>query len=463
MAAVSDTLPIFVVTLAGKLLSASAKARISEFAIEEREKQIAEVKLSIALASGERVADFLPKLGDKLRVRWGYVGAVEDTGELRVHVAEPKYGETTKIEVSARDGGAGLGRAGAMQIWEKTTIGDVVTHLAKQNGLTAVLPLAPDEGVLSKKKRRRKKPGPPEKVQQAARTPRAARESAILQKTLPLAQQGRTPWQLHVKDKELRLLPKHYAMKPAVTLRWHHARGRLLEFGPKKRRGGRHQAAALRTHAAGVDEDTGKPISVTVDDSNQQGRPVLGNENPNGGPNGDGKAPGGEIAWVNSKRAGEVTRRGAVPSPTEPTPSKKPSGGTVPTPTGKSGDAKDRAESKFRDAESGNVKTSFRVVGNPLIRKGRVIEVRDIDPEHCGLWMVTSSHHKIGETYEVTGEVRRHGGNKVKNGTARTKGQPVPPPPGPNPSRDQRPPGTKQVYYLYDSKQAGEPVGEVLR
>ena len=53
----------------------------------------------------------------------------------------------------------------------------------------------------------------------ASKTPRAAREAAILGQTFALAQQGKTPWQVlqsiaahaglevHVKGKQLRLLP----------------------------------------------------------------------------------------------------------------------------------------------------------------------------------------------------------------------------------------------------------------
>lgn len=472
MATAIQSLPIFIVEIGDRRLSASQKARISEFTFDEREKESAEAKVTLVGQAGERVSDLLPQEGDRFRVRWGYAGAVEDTGELRVFHSMPQFSDHTRIQITARDLGHNLGQSGAHHVFENTELGRVVEQLAAQAGLEAVLPRDAKGSIGGVETTKAvsfdgAQVKAPYQVLAQAQVPTAPREAKLLKRAVSLAQAGRSPRQLlqdiaahvglelHVEGRKLRLLPKHFSARPVVTLLYRHVSGTLLEFTPKEhRQRGKHEAGAGRTRAAGVDPNTGKPFEVAADDATQKGRPVLGRQNPNGGTALDGEQAGGDAVVVDSLDHGEVVRRGpAPPSGAPAAEAAQQAGAFLPTPSGSAQDAAARTAAKHRDAESGAVKVTLRAIGDPRIRKGRIVNARVGDPKHAGLYMVTSCSHRIGETYETGAEVRRHGVNK---GGARTSGKP-------NTATSPNGQRKEQVFYRVDSLNHGEIVGAVVK
>lgn len=494
--------PIFLVTLAGKRVSGIVRQRMLSCELHEQEKQAAEFKLVLAPEEGERIEDLAPAVGAPVRIQWGYPGALEDTGEMVVHSVTPSYGAERKVEVVARDKGSKLGDKGAHQVWANTELGEVVRQLAKQAGLKAVLPQPGGAGEATTPLfvSRAQAIASPDLVLQQAAVPTAPREAAILRRKANLAQRGRSPRQLlqdiaaqsgcelSVKGDELHLVPKHLAAKPRVVLRFQGSDANLLEFAPKHHRGGKHEAGARGVVAAGVDRQTGQPFAVAASDASQPGRPVLGKGAPFSGDNADGKAPGRGLVLFDSKSGREVrytqaevdkargavtdTARRATATARELLNAFNPgilavaekaeaaAGLFLGAPGGDANEAKARAEGRHRDAESGGVKMHFRAVGDPRIRRGAIVEVVGVPAEWAGLYIVTSCSHPIVAPYEVSGEMRRHGGNKVKAGGARTSGQPSA---AKGPASGQPTATKQQVYYRVDSKRGGEVVGTVVR
>jgi phage protein D len=477
VASVSTVLPLFLVEIGGRRLSGSMKALISEFTYEEREKQSAECKVTLVGPAGSRIDKLLPKRGDKFRARWGYPGNVTDTGELRVHSVHPHYGEETTILITAKDRGHDLGRAGGHQVWENTEIGHVVEDLARSAGLEAVLPRNAKGDINGITTTRTVsfddvdgfRGRAPFQVLQLAQVPSAPHEAKLLTRLVNLSQRGRSPrellqsiasqvgCELHVADNKLHLLPKHYGAAPSVVLRWKNGRGALLEFGPKEHRGGKKEKGARGVHAAGVNPDTGQPFAVRVDEATAKGRPVLGRESNFGGQDGDGNSNGGDTVWVDSKNGGDVVRRGPAPRTGAAAQEEQGTAGAfLPTPSGRAEDAEGRARAKHHDAEGGGVKSTFKTVGIPAIRKGRVIQVLGLDRRSSGSWMVIAATHRISATYETSGEVRRHGQNTVGKNRKPTTGQAN----AQGASTTDRKP---QVLYRVDSRNGGEIVGTVVR
>ena len=138
--------PIFVVEIGGQNLPEDISAHIENFAYEESEKEMDELKITITKADISFIDNPLLQEGKEIRVKWGYLGNLSEVRTCTIKEINYSFGEDglVKIELNAYDKRHRLTGRASRTCWKGKKISDIVKDIAKKHNLKPFVEIEDD-------------------------------------------------------------------------------------------------------------------------------------------------------------------------------------------------------------------------------------------------------------------------------------------------------------------------------
>ncbi len=462
MAASQEHVPIVVASIDGKT-PRYLHPHLTAFEHEEHDGKT-RVTLTFATSDGEDAADLLGvTIGARIRLRWGYVGALSEPTTVVVIGVKPDYKAGT-LKVIARDRSHALAQGGAkFAVFRNRTVAQVAKDIAAAHGMTVQFPSPPAS------KPKRGSAGHGRKKIQPSSTAGGADVRAVLGAVYNDVHRGKTDLDLlhtiaaragcEVQVDTTRsatgavfvFAPRPHKAPPARVV-WHRATGgEIIDFDVEEGTPKGATKAGKGAKAVTVDPLEQKVLTEFKGARERKGRPVLGQAAPLGGLLGDGLRRAGNLFITAEKRAGVAVRaetaamddaRAALTSPEARglvdalSPSIRPTFGKLAQVVGAfiaapsagapsdGNKAKQAATAAHAAGEQEAVKAKATLYGDPTLRRRMVLDIRGTRGRDGGRWMIVGVRHLIDPSkgYTTVLDLRRHGQGTLRRREARTTG-----------------------------------------
>lgn len=138
--------PQFIVEIGGKKLPEDISAHIENFSYEENEKEMDELRITIADGDLSYVDNPLLQEGKEIRVKWGYIGNLSEVRTCTIKEINYSFGEdgVIRMEILAYDKRHRMTGRASRQCWKDKKISEVVKDIANKHNFKAVIEMDDD-------------------------------------------------------------------------------------------------------------------------------------------------------------------------------------------------------------------------------------------------------------------------------------------------------------------------------
>ena len=138
--------PQFIVEIGGKKLPEDISAHIENFSYEENEKEMDELRMTIADGDLSYVDNPLLQEGKEIRVKWGYIGNLSEVRTCTIKEINYSFGEdgVIRMEILAYDKRHRMTGRASRQCWKDKKISEVVKDIANKHNFKAVIEMDDD-------------------------------------------------------------------------------------------------------------------------------------------------------------------------------------------------------------------------------------------------------------------------------------------------------------------------------
>lgn len=351
----------------GKGQSLDLTDTVTVFAVEEDLKKAAKLQLNVINWDLSHFDNPVWRKGNILEVQWGYPGNVSLPEQF---VIRSVTGGSTMLMIVAHSKGVLMNLKPGLRVFDNTTRSEVATKIAREYGYGEELIQVEDTKV---------------RLRHVSQGPLT---DAQFLKKLALKE----GFEFYVDASGFHFHRRNLAQKPVKELTYYTSEtGDLIDFDIE------NDITALpgKVTAKGIDPLNKKKLSESADKSTSR----------------DGL---GSVLEVIDPVTGKTSLQSRVASEE-----------TVHTTESDSTSAGRQANAKFRDAQALTVKLAGQAVGDPQIRKGRIVKISGIGKRLSGNYYIKETTHRIDQGgYTVDFSARRdgtsgYGDNKdVKSGAA---------------------------------------------
>ena len=138
--------PQFIVEIGGQKLPEDISAHIENFSYEEDEKEMDELRITIASGDLSYVDNPLLQEGKEIRVKWGYIGNLSEVRTCTIKEIDYGFDDdgVIRMEILAYDKRHRLTGRASRQCWKDKKLSEIVKDIANKHNFKAVIEIEDD-------------------------------------------------------------------------------------------------------------------------------------------------------------------------------------------------------------------------------------------------------------------------------------------------------------------------------
>ena len=138
--------PQFIVEIGGQKLPEDISAHIENFSYEENEKEMDELRITIANGDLSYVDNPLLQEGKEIRVKWGYIGNLSEVRTCTIKEINYAFDEdgVIRMEILAYDKRHRMTGRASRQCWKDKKLSEIVKDIANKHNFKAIIEMEDD-------------------------------------------------------------------------------------------------------------------------------------------------------------------------------------------------------------------------------------------------------------------------------------------------------------------------------